>query len=250
MLRYQPLIAPRGFEETTSAPGVTLIRNDPRRRRGAHLILVLARHGVLVLSDLSALLLASLVGYVAWAGLVLHQPPGPYFSLLPLLSLFPLAYLFTDLYPGFGLGAVEILRRLSYCTSISFLGVAAASFALKADPLFSRMTFVFTWAAALVLVPVSRLFTLSMVKSFQWWGEPTVIFGTRSEARLTINLAQKRTIAWVRRGRRALLRRSSGGPDNRGCPNPRWSGTRPRAFTTWSVNAARLGRLRRYGSAG
>jgi Undecaprenyl-phosphate galactose phosphotransferase WbaP len=151
-----------------------------------HLISVLARNSVLLFCDLSALLIASMLGYVAWAEAFLHQPPSQYLSLLPLLCLFPLAYTAAGLYPGFGLGAVEILRRLFYCTSISFLGVAAASFALKADPTFSRMTFTIAWAGALVIVPVCRLLTLSIVKPFRWWSEPTVIFGTPSQAKLTI----------------------------------------------------------------
>jgi Undecaprenyl-phosphate galactose phosphotransferase WbaP len=92
------------------------------------------------------------------------------------------------------LGAVEILRRLFFCTSISFLAVAAASFALKADPSYSRMSFTIAWAGALVIVPVCRLLTLSIVRPFRWWNEPTVIFGTPSQARLTI-LSLKRAFS-------------------------------------------------------
>jgi Undecaprenyl-phosphate galactose phosphotransferase WbaP len=155
-------------------------------RRWRHPISVLARNSVLLFCDLSALLMALMLGYAVWAEAILHQPTSQYLSLLPLLCLFPLAYAAAGLYPGFGLGAVEILRRLFYCTSISFLGVAAASFALKADPTFSRMTFAIAWAGALVIVPVCRLLMLSIVKPFRWWSEPTVIFGTPSQARLTI----------------------------------------------------------------
>jgi Undecaprenyl-phosphate galactose phosphotransferase WbaP len=151
-----------------------------------HLISVLARNSVLLFCDLSALLIASMLGYLAWAEAFLHQPASQYLSLLPLLCLFPVAYAAAGLYPGFGLGAVEILKRLFYCTSISFLGVAAASFALKADPTYSRMTFTIAWTGALVIVPVCRMLTLSIVKPFRWWSEPTVIFGTASQAKLTI----------------------------------------------------------------
>lgn len=186
MFRYQPLVTQTAFEATGSASKVRLVRDDPWRGRWMHFISVVARYSVLIFCDLLALLLASILGYVVWAGVILHQPASPYFSLLPLLGLFPLAYAFAELYPGFGLGAVEILRRLSYCTSIAFLGLAAASFAFKVEPVFSRMTFTIAWAGALVIVPACRLLTLSIVKPFRWWGEPTVIFGTPSEARLTI----------------------------------------------------------------
>ena len=169
-----------------SASSARLIQDDPWRGRWMHLISILARNGVLLFCDLSALLVASVLGYVAWAETILHQSASQYLSLLPLLCLFPIAYAAAGLYPGFGLGAVEILKRLFYCTSISFLGVAAASFALKADPTYSRMTFTIAWAGALVIVPLCRLLTLSIVKPFRWWSEPTVIFGTLSQARLTI----------------------------------------------------------------
>jgi Undecaprenyl-phosphate galactose phosphotransferase WbaP len=190
MFRYQPLIAPIGLEETGPAPGMRVIRGNGWVQR-SRIIPMLARYSVLVTSDCIALLLASVVGYFVWGNLVLRQPPSLYVSLVPLLCLFPLAYAFADLYPGFGLGAVEILRRLSYCTSISFLGLAAASFALKSDPGISRVTFVITWVAALVFVPVCRFFVLSIVKPFRWWGEPTVIFGSASEASLTIRSLER-----------------------------------------------------------
>jgi Undecaprenyl-phosphate galactose phosphotransferase WbaP len=194
MFRYQPLLVETAFETAGSDSSTPLIRDAPWRGRWMYLISVLARNSVLLFCDLSALLIASTLGYVAWAEALLHQPVCPYFSLLPLLCVFPLAYAAAGLYPGFGLGAVEILRRLFFCTSISFLAVAAASFALKADPSYSRMSFTIAWAGALVIVPVCRLLTLSIVKPFRWWNEPTVIFGTPSQARLTI-LSLKRAFS-------------------------------------------------------
>lgn len=186
MFKYQPLVAPTSFGGSGSALGGRIAGKQSSSLM-THSISVLAHHGVLLVCDLSALLVSSTIGFGAWSGLVLHQSVTPYLLLLPLLCLFPLTYAFADLYPGFGLGAVETLKRQSYCTSISFLGLAAASFALKADAIYSRATFCCAVAAALVLVPLFRLTTLSIVKSFRWWGEPTVIFGTAAEASLTIN---------------------------------------------------------------
>ncbi|HTW89486.1 MAG TPA: exopolysaccharide biosynthesis polyprenyl glycosylphosphotransferase [Candidatus Binataceae bacterium] len=186
MLKYQPLALKTIFEASSSASDTYLVRNESWRARWKYLISLLARNSVLLLCDLFALLIASMFGYVIWAEAVLHQPTSQYLSLFPLLFLFPLVYAAAGLYPGFGLGAVEILRRLFYCTSLCFLGLAAASFALKADPTFSRMTYVIAWASALIVVPMCRLLTLSIVKPFRWWSEPTIIFGTPAQARLTI----------------------------------------------------------------
>jgi Undecaprenyl-phosphate galactose phosphotransferase WbaP len=186
MFRYQPIIA-TGFEAAATRPGVRSEREDRWiPSRGSRIVSTISGYILLLLCDFAALLSGSLVGYLAWAGYVLHQPASVYYPLMPLLCVFPLAYAVAELYPGFGLGAVEIVRRLCYCTSICFLGMAAASFALKADPVFSRVTFCITWLACLFVVPIFRLSILSIVRPFSWWGEPTVIFGTESEATLTI----------------------------------------------------------------
>ena len=57
-----------------------------------------------------------------------------YLDLAPLVSLFLFGYAQAGLYPGFGLGPVETLRRFSYVTAFGFLVLAAFSFALKIEP--------------------------------------------------------------------------------------------------------------------
>src|SRR5919198_3090646 len=99
------------------------------------------RVAVLLLTDMVALLAAVSLGYLLWAWPVLHQPPSAYVDLIPLFVLFPLGYAGAGLYPGFGVGAVETLRRLSCCTSFAFLAVASVGFALKLPPHHSRIAF-------------------------------------------------------------------------------------------------------------
>jgi Undecaprenyl-phosphate galactose phosphotransferase WbaP len=150
-----------------------------------------ARIAMLVTSDLLALLTSWLFAYFAWADTVLHQPPQLYRELLPLLLVFPLAYAAGGLYPGFGLGAVETLRRVSFSTTFSFIAMAACSFVFKASDVYSRMAFVIGLATSLVAVPLFRFTLLSAVSGFSWWGEPTVIFGTARQARLTVKLTNR-----------------------------------------------------------
>jgi FlaA1/EpsC-like NDP-sugar epimerase len=130
------------------------------------------------------------VGYLLWARPVLQQPSTLYADLLPVLGLFPLGYAGMGLYPGFGVGAAETLRRLSYCTSFAFLVLAAGSFVLKLPPQYSRMTFAIAWGASLVFVPLSRFLALSVVSRWRWWGEPTVLVGSRVWVRRTIHLLE------------------------------------------------------------
>src|SRR5215472_2190820 len=64
---------------------------------------------ILLLADIVALLMATIVGYVVWVGPMLQQSASTYVNLAPLLWLFPLGYAGAGLYPGFGVGAVETL---------------------------------------------------------------------------------------------------------------------------------------------
>jgi Undecaprenyl-phosphate galactose phosphotransferase WbaP len=136
-----------------------------------------ARIGILLLTDMLALLAAGVVGYLLWARPVSQQSLELYTDLLPLLWLFPLGYAGMGLYPGFGVGAAETLRRLSYCTSFVFLVLAAGSFALKLPHYYSRMTFAIVWGTSLAFVPLWRFLVLSVACRWRWWGEPTVLIG-------------------------------------------------------------------------
>ena len=145
-----------------------------------------ARVAVLLLTDVAALLLAASFGYLLWVQPVLHQPLSLYVNLMPLLLLFPLGYAGAGLYPGFGVGVVETLRRFSYCTSFAFLVLAAVSFVFKLPHDYSRMAFTIAWGTSLIMVPLLRFLVLSVVSKWQWWEEPAVLVGNEQWARRTI----------------------------------------------------------------
>ena len=151
----------------------------------------LARLVLLGTCDLLALFSSWLFAYLVWAKMVLHQPAGPYLQLLLLLLTFPSAYAANGLYPGFGLGAVETLRRFFFSTTFSYIAMAACSFVFKASNSYSRMAFLIAWSMSLVAVPLLRFALLSIVSSSSWWGEPTVIFGTARQAKVTVQLTKR-----------------------------------------------------------
>src|ERR1700740_1127522 len=110
MLRYEPLVAlatPEGVE-TGDLGAFARQRQWLGQRR---LIQVLARYAVLFLCDVTALLISASLGYLTRGGLFLQHPASLYVGLLPLTCLFPLSYAAVGLYPGFGLGGVETVRR-------------------------------------------------------------------------------------------------------------------------------------------
>jgi Undecaprenyl-phosphate galactose phosphotransferase WbaP len=151
----------------------------------------LARAAVLGTSDLGALVFSGLAAYLLWALPMKQQSIGIYLGLAPLLSLFILGYAQAGLYPGFGLGPVETLRRLSYVTGFGFLVLAAFSFALKLDPLYSRATFAIAFGLSLGAVPISRALVSHVAGRWPWWNEPVVVIGTGERAARVIRSIQQ-----------------------------------------------------------
>lgn len=176
-------IQPGGVRLVQAAPA-SVSAAIPRPRHVA----VSAQAAILVVSDAGALLLAALLSYYLWPHLVLGQPMTPYLPLLPLVALFPLIYVAQGLYPGFGLGAAEVVRRLVSGTSLAFVMLAGASFVLKVRPEHSRVAFVLAWLLSLGLLPAVRFMVLTGARRFSWWGQPTVVIGSRAQIELTLDL--------------------------------------------------------------
>jgi Undecaprenyl-phosphate galactose phosphotransferase WbaP len=150
-----------------------------RRARVMRVLLLLAVDGL-------SLTLAGSIAYLVWARPVHHQAASIYIDLAALLPFFFLGYAKDELYPGFGIGAVQTLRRILLRTSFVFLVVAAASFAFKLPHVYSRMTFAIAWMLSLLLVPVGRILFLKMAHHWSWWGEPSVVVGTGPVAKTAI----------------------------------------------------------------
>jgi Undecaprenyl-phosphate galactose phosphotransferase WbaP len=142
----------------------------PRWARPARLL-------VLAATDAVVLTVLTLGVVVLWAVTVRGQPLALYLQALPLIGLLPLNFALGGLYPGFGLAAVETLRRLSLRTSFVFVVLAAATFALRVPPHFSRFVFVAVWVGSLILLPLARFAVLTVVGKTRWWGEPAVVIG-------------------------------------------------------------------------
>jgi Undecaprenyl-phosphate galactose phosphotransferase WbaP len=156
-----------------------------------------ARVALLAFTDFAALASAGAIAYVVWARPVHQQSAGQYFDLLPVVGLFLLGYAQAGLYPGFGLGPVETLRRVTYVTAIGFLVVATLSFALKVPHLYSRFTFVIAFALSLGLVPIGRAIVTRLVHRVRWWSEPVIVVGTGARSAKAIrNLRSARHLGY------------------------------------------------------
>ena len=137
-----------------------------------------ARVLTLASADALALVLAATLAFLLWASPVRQQEASLYLPLLPGLLLFLFGYYQADLYPGFGLGPVEMLRRYWLVTAGAFIAVAAVTFALKVPQVYSRVTFGLTFVFAVLLLPLARRAALVLVRDRAWWPEPVALAGT------------------------------------------------------------------------
>lgn len=151
----------------------------------------IARSALIAAVDVASLVAAAAAAYLIWALPMLGQSSLLYVRLAPLTALFLLGYAAFGLYPGFGLGPVETLRRSTYATTLAFLLLAAFSFALKLPPLYSRVTFTLAFLLSLISVPIGRAMMSRLASRWEWWSEPVVVIGTGDRAASAIRSMEK-----------------------------------------------------------
>ena len=184
-----PLLSP-GMDGAPAQP----IDLDAAPRRLFHR---LGRSGLLAMTDALMLGLATAVAYASWAAPQRDQGAAMYLELWPLALLFIAGYGRAGLYPGLGLGPVEMLRRLTYVTTFGFLVLAAFSFALKLPHLYSRVTFGLAFVLSLLLVPIGRHALFHAARGWRWWAEPVIIIGTgRAAARAIRGIKEARHLGY------------------------------------------------------
>lgn len=101
---------------------------------------------------------------------------GEYGALAAGMMVLPIVYCVQGLYPGYGLTAVERLRRRVYTVGMVFAMLLAWDYAvLKADP--SRGVLVLTFFFAAFFGPVFEAVTRRVLRLIGCWGVPVVILG-------------------------------------------------------------------------
>jgi Undecaprenyl-phosphate galactose phosphotransferase WbaP len=156
------------------------------------------RVAALAVADTVSLALAAAVAFLAWAGGRLDQPVSMYLPLLPALTMVPLLNAATGLYPGFGLGPVETLRREWRNSTGVFLALSASTFAFKMPNVYSRMTLTLAWLGSLLLLPIARSVTFRTVGRRPWWPRPVVVVGSSARAVVLVHDLQQRPLLGYR----------------------------------------------------
>jgi Undecaprenyl-phosphate galactose phosphotransferase WbaP len=141
---------------------------------------------VMLFTDLFALSVSGYIGSQLWMALQRHRVPPIYNDLWPALALFLVIFALENLYPGVGVGPVEMLRKLIRGSSIVYLMLTTALFLSKGADLQSRGAFFTSWLLTIVLLPLCRAIMHHYVAGKEWFGVPVVILGTGPTASLLI----------------------------------------------------------------
>jgi len=136
----------------------------------------------LLLGDLAAVAFGAVVSILIWPHFSVGLSSELYLRLWPVLTLFPLAYAASGLYPSFGRNPAEELRRLTMATCMVYPALAVTVFLLKDAPTYSRGVFVMVWMQTLVFVPLLRSVVRSACARKSWWGYPVVVVGASDVA--------------------------------------------------------------------
>ncbi len=145
--------------------------------------------GLLLLGDLLA------IGFAASLTFELFRRLGvdanllfdPYRRITPAVFLFPVAYTLYGLYPAFGLGTVEELRRISIATFLIYLVLAASTFFFKGGDTVSRFIFLALVVLNIILVSLTRAAIRELFARKAWWGASVLILGGGKTAQLLID---------------------------------------------------------------
>jgi Undecaprenyl-phosphate galactose phosphotransferase WbaP len=120
-----------------------------------------------------------------------------YRSLILALAALPLANWLMRLYPGYGLGPVERLRRRVIGAGITFGGLAAwDSFVLRGE--WSRGIELSSFVLALILSPLAETAVIAVLVRYRWWGTPVVVLSSdNAGSRIVETLRRKRELGLV-----------------------------------------------------
>jgi len=179
-LELQPVpraAEPLKFRERRTVPWLMMLADVC----GAQLALalgVLARH-------ITAPWLTRSIGPQSYQGIVLG-----------LLTL-PLANWLMGLYPGYGLGPVERLRRRVIAAGVTFTALVVwDNLVLKGE--WSRAIELFSFAFALVLSPLVEVAVVTLLMRWRLWGTPVIVLSSDDAgSRVVESLRRRRELGLV-----------------------------------------------------
>lgn len=182
--------------DTLTLQQITKLLATPSLRLAARKNLFLRKTfaaGVFIITDL-ALLAVSMLLAIFLRNLILPAGAGimDYMTIMAVVApLFPLAFYFRNLYPGFGVDVIEEVRSLTFGSTIVFAVLAAMTFFIKDAWDFSRLAFLLSWAFSLIMLPLGRAGVRKVFATKSWWGIPVIVIGAGNAGEKVIASLQK-----------------------------------------------------------
>jgi Undecaprenyl-phosphate galactose phosphotransferase WbaP len=144
---------------------------------------------LLVLADVLALEVSLFLAYLVRQALgFLFPAKVPLEGLAPLalaLLLFPLGYGLAGLYPGYGLPAVERMRRKVQVTFLLYLALIAWNWLFSQED-WSRSVLLMAMGFSLVLVPLGETLVRELLARLGLWGVPVLVLGAGKTGALVV----------------------------------------------------------------
>jgi Undecaprenyl-phosphate galactose phosphotransferase WbaP len=144
---------------------------------------------LLVLADALALEASLFLAYLVRQALdFLFPAKVPLEGLAPLalaLLLFPLGYALAGLYPGYGLPAVERMRRKVQVTFLLYLALIAWNWLFSQED-WSRSVLLMAMGFSLVLVPLGETLARELLARLGLWGVPVLVLGAGKTGALVV----------------------------------------------------------------
>ena len=134
---------------------------------------------LLVLSDVVVALLILQVAALLqgiWGGD--KSPTMTVATTVPAVALWVGLRALMELYPGYGLDAVQEVKRHTYAALAVLATLAVLAVSFRVSGTLSRLLLVLFFAGLLIAVPFARYATKVILKKVGLWGKPIVIFGS------------------------------------------------------------------------
>jgi len=153
----------------------------------------------MILADLISLIFAGWlsISIRSWLGGSFTNL-GAYYALVPLLTIFFIAYSISGLYPGIGMTPIEELRRTTRSSSSVVVALSLIAFLTQTGMKYSRLAFVLFWILTLIIVPVNRLIARRLGYSLGIWGEPFALIGFGPQGQRILRFLQQNRLYGIK----------------------------------------------------
>ncbi|MBZ5723982.1 MAG: exopolysaccharide biosynthesis polyprenyl glycosylphosphotransferase [Acidobacteriia bacterium] len=193
ILPYGVIERSPAFRPECEAPPLAAEPLQFRERRSVPWLMAVAD----VYAAQAALALGLLVRRLAAPWLTHTIGPASYRGIVLGLFALPLVNWLMGLYPGYGLGAVERLRRRVIAAAVAFAGLVVWD-TLVLNGGWSRAIELSTFSFALVLSPLVEVTVVTILMRCRCWGTPVFVLSSdNAGCRLVESLQRKRELGLV-----------------------------------------------------